>query len=175
MKKQILIISIILLTTSCSKESNNKHLTELAFLCKGKVSEFFPNQGLSWDDSHPETNDEVGLVIKGDKLTIMGSKSIIEEPIIYSKNASGESGWAFDICSNENHNLTFNNYSCNYNIFDNYLLKTSVKTYDGTFDGVTKTLIIKMQPLNQIEKLTKKDIFKTQHGIYGCLETKPSF
>lgn len=178
MKKLIFVISTILLLTSCSKKTEEVTTKELTFVCKGKISEYFPNQGLSWSDSHSEIKDEVGVVIKGNKLSIKSGKSIFKIPTMYSKNANTDMGWDFDICSIKNHEITFNNYSCDYKIFEEpkfNMLKSIIEIYDGSFDGVTKTLNISMKPLSTIDKISNKEPYQTQNGVYSCVETKPSF
>jgi hypothetical protein len=153
---------------------------EVAFMCKGKLSENYPNQGLSWKDSHPETKDELGVVVNGNKLSIKSGKSIIKMPQVFSKNGDSKFSWDLDICTNKNHEITFNNYSCDIKIFDKGqifgMTRDIVYTFNGSFDGVTKALLISVQPLELYKlRFEKKEPILLQNGVYSCTETKPSF
>jgi hypothetical protein len=100
-------------------------------------------------------------------------------PTQYSHEKVG-SGFNFPICSKENHKILFNNFACNYakTFSDVKNTMSIVDLFEGSFDGITNKLIIRMRPASEkIDSIQKQKtgFYSIENGEYQCSRREPSF
>ncbi len=166
-----LILFILFLISSLPVSSK-----EYAFSCNGTLR--IQNQGfnVSKDIAYVEDKDKLSVLIKDKKIILSGGTNQLSRvtSVIYDKKNGDRIGSDYSICKNENHELTFNNYSCN---FESVKFKETFDIFEGTFNGISNLLHVNFYPSQEKRSrvLKTKGNFEIYNAVYECIPSSSSF